>query len=245
MKRIPKEVATIILLPECWIWQNRQYMHSNPRRRLGLPTVRKEHEEILKGLGIPYRATLDESENEVCEYWHPDVYEEEEINLPVYAKMGNKYKYTEKYHTDKKPNLATVETAAKLKWTVEAEIEKFKKKKKKEEFFQRVKECLGERQAVAFYDETYYFNRFEFEPDYVCGEDRIKAIPVIIPRLNGEESYTNWYACFNANKIELNSVVKLEKVPKRKVGLFKGTNTWQIKEWCQKLGVKFIQVVEN
>lgn len=159
--------------------------------------------------------------------------------------MGSKYKYVEKYHTEKKPTLATVETAAKLKWLVEAEIEKFEKRKKKEEFFRRVKECLGEKhQAVAFYDESYYLYDSEFETDYVCGEDRIKAIPVIIPRMRGGETYTNWYACFNANKIELNSVVKLEKVPKGKAGMFIGTGAWQTKEWCRNLGIKFIQVVE-
>lgn len=247
MKGIPYEVATISLLPECWIWSNRQYIHSDvTRRMMGLPTVKKEYEEVLKELGIPYRMALDEFENEVCEYWSPDVYGEEEVRLPVYAKMVNNYRYVGKYHVEKKPTLETVKSASELRWQVEGEIEKFEKKKKREEFFQRVKECLGERQAVAFYDESYAFYDIAngFQMDYVCGEDRIKAIPVIIPRLRGGENYTNWYACFNANKIELNSVVRLEKVPKGKAGMFIGTKAWQTKEWCRNLGIKFIQVVE-
>lgn len=241
MKGIPYEVAGILLLPECWIWENRQYIHSDFTKRLmlKLPTVRKEYEGILKELDIPYRTALDQFENEVCEYWYSAVYEEEEITLPVYTKMGNNYRYVGK-HAKKELTLETVKSARKLEETVEAEIEKFEKKKKSEEFFQRVKECLGERQAVAFYDES----DFESQMDYVCGEDRIKAIPVVIPRLRGGKKYTNWYACFNANKIELNSVVKLEKVPKGKAGMFIGTKAWQTKEWCRKLGVKFIQVVE-
>lgn len=249
MKGIPYEVATITQLPECWIWKNRHYILKTSKtptqiRESSLPRVRKEYEPILKELGIPYRVTLDEFENEVFEYWNPAAYEEETVRLPVYTKMGKNYKYVGKYHTEKKATLFAVKNAEELERQVGKAIEEFEEKKRKEEFFKLVKESLGERQAILFYDET---NDVPIEMDYVCGEDRFKAMPIIIPAIfrKGWSGHTYWYACFNVNKIELNSVVKLEKVPKGKAGMVIGFNGWQTKEWCRKLGVKFIQVVEN
>lgn len=241
---IPREVTAMIQLPECWIWKNRHYIYTNPKNSLQeeacLPTVRKEYESVLKELGIPYRVTLNEFEKEVYEYWNPSTFEEKAIKLPVYTKMGEKYRHVS-YHTEKKATSFTVEEAKKLMGTVEEAIAQLEEKWKKEEFFRGVKAHLGEKQAVAFYDESYDES---MEMDYVCGEDRIRAIPVVILQRRGGVRNTNWYACFNVNQIELNSVVTLEKVPKGKAGMFAGTGAWQVKEWCQKLGLKFIKIVE-
>lgn len=239
--------ATKSLLPEFWIWRNRQYVYHHPNmtptslRKSSLPMVSKEHETVLRELDIPYKI-IDWFENEMCQYWDSAVCEEEEIRLPVYTKIGNDYRFVQ-FHTGKRATPFMVEQANGLENQVRRAIEKFEEKKRKEEFFKLVKESLGERQAILFYDEA---NDVPIEMDYVCGEDRFKAIPVTIPAIfrKGWSGNTYWYACFNVNKIELNSVVKLEKVPKGKAGMVIGFNGWQTKEWCRKLGVKFIKVVE-
>lgn len=226
MNNILYEVNNSRTLPECWLYENRKYrIHSSKRGKL--PKIRKSYEANLKDLGISYRIVTDEYENEVCEYWNPESYEEEEITLPAYVKMQNgTYRYIKDY-TGKVPTAYTIWEAWKLEEKVEQD---------KFDVYQYLKECLGERQAVGIRSIALK------EQDFLFEEDHIKKLPVIMPCKNGGQICTQYCVVFDVNNIELNSIVTLE-VPKGEEGLFVGTNGWQVKGWCQKLGLKAIKVV--
>lgn len=97
---------------------------------------------------------------------------------------------------------------------------------------------LNGSQAVGF-----YYGAVVKESDLFHEEDHIKVLPVKILR-KGEKVFSKYVVAFDVNKIELDSVIDI-KVPKGKIGLFAGWHWWQVKEWCQKLGLKHINLVEE
>lgn len=123
---------------------------------------------------------------------------------------------------------------------------KIQAQKRKETVFQLAKKHLEANEAVAvgFWGENYRVEGEDFFDDKF--NRHIKVIPVISQYKDKEEKTvrrrTGFYVAFDVNSIELNSAVEL-KVPKSQAGIFIGTRACHLKEWCQKLGLKKIEVV--
>lgn len=239
MNNVPYSVSTRAQLPECWLHRNRQFEYvGGVFRNRTLPAIYISNEEELKELNIPYRVIKDWFGIDVCEFWDPEVYREEEVTLPLYIELpSGDYRYANKNHTEVVPDEETVAAANRFKGRVLSAIEELRRKKKEEALYNSIKETLGEKEACG-----YYSGAQRIPENFFSNNEHFKLIPVMMPKYVGAAKRTGWYAVFNVNQIELNSVIKLE-VQKGKEGLFIGTNAWQVKEWCEQLGVKRINVV--
>ena len=240
MRNMPYFALAMSELPECWLYKDGQfiYVEGNLRPRT-LPTIDIANENELKELNIPYRVIKDKYENDVCEYWNPECYKEVALTLPIYVKLpSGDFRYAEKNHTDILPDKETVEAAWAFKEKVEDSVYELEEKKIiKRELYPKIKKALDGRKACGYYQLKI------IQEDIIVDDDHFKMIPVELPRGGiSLDEYTGWYAVFDVNKIELDSVLTLE-VPKGKEGLFVGRNGWQAKAWCKQLGVKRINVV--
>lgn len=127
MNTIVATVTSRNNLSSCWLYEDKQYqVEGDIKSKLRmwfrkLPCVETEHEGILQELGISYRKVTTRY-SEYLEYWDKDFYETEEICLPLYAKVVNKYKYTGKNHTENILTLDTAERASELEMVVRNKI---------------------------------------------------------------------------------------------------------------------------
>lgn len=128
-KKIPDEATTVLLLPECWIIENGEYIHlKDSVREKRLPRLGKSYENILRDMDIPYRVIEMEDESELLEYYSKNCYDERDLTLPLYEKLGEKYRYVGE-HTALTPTLKMIGEAY-LLWD---KIEKTKKSKDEED----------------------------------------------------------------------------------------------------------------
>ena len=104
MKTMP-----LTTLPEkCWIFFKGRYVLRNDNLPK-LPWIGLEYERFLKFYNIPYRKVVKKSfspfstnSEVVCEYWNPETgLEEEDLSLPLYAQIGDSYRYCEKKYSEK------------------------------------------------------------------------------------------------------------------------------------------------
>lgn len=115
----------------------------------------------------------------------------------------------------------------------------------RKEFFQLANQELNGMLAVGFFRN----GRNTDVEDLIFEGKHIKVLPVKVRMFDKVkkkefEKKTGFFAAFDVDNIELNSVVEI-KVPKGRVSMFVGKDAWQLRQWCKKLGIKRINVVET
>lgn len=237
MNTIPMIIESLSSLPECWLYQNNFYSHVTTDSSAHLPHLPNRYEPLLKELEISYRL----AEYDSLEYWDASNYEENDLTLPLYIPYKDGTYHFVKNYTGKIPTANSFIAAKKLKQQVQIAVTDFEEEELNKKEILRLRPLLKGRMAVGILNSHLYF-----EADYVTKEHHLKILRVQrveLDRFNRISTYgTNHCVLFDVNKIELNSEIDLY-VPKGKEGLFIGKNGWQVKEWCQKLGLKKINVV--
>lgn len=126
----------------CWVRKGNDYVLTRSggyEMKRYLPCLSIQYEEVLKSLEIPYEIIQlpDRKDsgkmNRVCRYWNPDLYEEEEITLPVYRlvqRTKDIYIKTNQSYTAKVMTRRTINLAMKLKDTVSQAVELYKANQK-------------------------------------------------------------------------------------------------------------------
>jgi len=230
---IPQKATTVLALPECWIDEGNGIMNhlKDSVRSPKLPWIDRKFEYILVELGIPYQVV---SENEV-EYWNPDHYEVTEKTFPVYERTAGAYLYTGIIYSDHVPSLHTISEAKKLSEKIEKKKQEILEIQLKDRFYHQAYRELGEDVAIGY---SSSINEEE------CTFDYLRVFPVRIPSKKTDSYYkTEYYAVFNTQKIQPNTLRITLQVPKGTEGLFIGSYHWQVNEWAKKLGVHEIRVV--
>lgn len=237
-----KTMTTTKLPQKCWIFFKRRYTLKDmflPE----LPYVGLEYEAILKSNGIPYRKTLKVSDSilfseseEVCEYWNPEVgFEEEELTLPLYARMPDgSYKYCEKNYSQNVPTDETVKAAKETNKFVEQEVDNYNQILREVHHYQFAKEKLADNIAVVCISgDTPFTSIYEINMNH----ERFKVLRPL------KRIYlSNWVAIFNMNKVAPNGYLTL-MVPKHIAGAIIGVGGCNINFWAEEIGVKKIQVI--
>lgn len=236
-----KTMTTSNLPQKCWIFEKRRYILKGgmlPK----LPYVNLEYEAILKSNGIPYRKTLKVSDSilfpdskEVYEYWNPEVFEEKELTLPLFAKMPDgSYTYCEKNYSANVPTDETIEAARKTEKFVEQEIEDYDQILREVQHYKFAKEKLADNVAVVcISSDTPYTSIYEINMNH----ENFKIL-----RVPGRIYLSDWVAIFNMNKIVPNSYITLQ-VPQHIAGVAIGRSGTNIQAWAKEIGVKKIQVI--
>lgn len=225
MKTMQAEVRSMLSLPECWIYENKQYIHviAGEKKSSGLPYVdyTDSAKEILDELGIATRRVTMYDNLEILEYWDYDNYEENSITLPLYVKTADSYKYVKSY-TGKEPTKESIEAAGKISAYVNLvvsinDIEKIRE-------FDKEKVML-------------IYKKYEKDTNIIFKDKRYKVIPIYSLSPNGLKHLATPYLSLilNVNRIDLNETVKI-KVPDEIAGLVIGKKGWQIKEISSKCG---------
>lgn len=234
-------MTTSNLPQKCWIFEKRRYILKGgmlPK----LPYVGLEYEAILKFNGIPYRKTLKVSDSilfpdskEVYEYWNPEVFEEKELTLPLFAKMPDgSYKYCEKNYSQNVATDETIEAARKTKKFVEQEIEGYDQILREVQHYKFAKEKLADGVAVACIStNTPYTSIYEINMNH-------ESFKILRP-LN-RIYLSDWVAIFNMDKVTPNGYIPLY-VPNHIAGAFIGRSAANIHAWEKEIGVKKIQVI--
>ncbi len=228
---------------KCWIFENRTYRLKNTVANMSsrLPYVDLKYEGILKSYKIPYRKVLTDTismgkntSTTVCEYWNPECFNEEEITLPLFAKVSDGFIYCERLHTEKCPTNASIEAAMKTKEFVEEEINKYEEILRQVYHYQFAKNKLDGKVATVCISTNTPYN---YLYDINMNHDNFKIIRV--PNYFG---YSDWVAIFDMNQVPKNGYLTLD-VPKHIAGRVIGRSASNIKEWAKEIGVKKIQVV--
>lgn len=219
-----------------WIHTNKQFRcHCDGYSEL--PYVDAKYEELLKLKGISCRIAIRADIGEVCEYWNPELFEETDLTLPLYAIMPNgSLHYCQKSYTGKVTSIETYMAAKKLDSRIHSIILEYKSLLYELQLYHFLKEHLADDSAKMFKRSTLAgITSYEIE----MNNDHFSILPVIACG-----SISNWVAVFNMNKIVPNSYIKLE-VPEHMVGWVLGKKCENIKAWAKRIGVKKIQIVSK
>lgn len=241
-------VSTKNVPNNCWVFSNHQYIcHSSEHgfvlpyvlpgfeHGFTLPYVHPRYERLLKSNNIPYRKINKTDIGEVCEYWNPEVYEEETLTLPLYAKMpDNSYRYCEKYYTGKVVTLATFRAAEKIEYFFQNVIDEYDCILNEVAHYQYAKEQLaGGICKVCYATNLPYQSYYEIEMNYDS---------FVVFRFWKCISYSDWVVIFDRNKIIKDGYITLQ-VPKQIAGMIIGEGGKNVKKMADILQVKKIQVI--
>ncbi len=241
-------VSTKNVPNNCWIFSNHQYtchssehgfvlpyVLSGSEHGFTLPYVHPRYECLLKAHHIPYRKINKTDIGEVCEYWNPEVYEEETVTLPLYAKMPDcSYRYCEKNYTGKVVTLETLQAAEKTKHFVLDVIDQYCIIVNEVERYQYVKEQLAGGICKVCYATNLPYNS--------CYEIKMNYDSFVVFRFWRCISYSDWVVIFDRNKIVKDGYITLQ-VPKQIAGMVIGEGGKNVKEMANILKVKKIQVI--
>ena len=240
----------------CWIHENNRYRCTLDIS--SLPYVDSKYECILNAHDIPYRKFVKSSNDhfggislkEFCEYWNPNVFEEKEVSLPLYAKMpDSSYYYCKKNYFQKAPTIDTIKAAKVTEKFIEEKIEEYENVlcevsrytfAKKQLNGGIVKMCISdELWEIAkcdsiFVNEPYFSGYISYYSGYICMNNDF----YIIMGLRN----TPWVAIFNMHKIDTNGHITIS-VPNQIAGILIGRNHANIKAWAKVIGVKEIHVI--
>lgn len=242
-KNLPKETTRVMDLPECWINENGRYMHfKNSKWMKKLPVVDQNYAQILKDMNVSFRERQCSDGRKVLEYWDKNVYSEYEVILPLYEKQDDKFIHTGD-HKDRVQSEKMLNATVKLRELVEARIKEVTEAQlaqKQAVLKEKYKEVRARLQAnkklvgVGFVSNVI--------PDFSKFEETIKVFN--LRNVVKDKVYPSfYYVAFDTEKIKKKSVIELE-VPKGKELRFRGKQQANVKYWAEKLGVKFIHVVE-
>ena len=224
-----------------WFFKDHKYIYMNPRgtQAVSLPTVDAECAPVLDNLGIPYEKTRTGR----LRYWDPENSGMKEMNLPLYIKDDSTYRFT-KFHTGMIFTEDSAVAANKLRdEVVNPAVREFNNQK----LAIQIKELMSGHNVVGFVGD--FKLPFQKEYNLVANKNTddeifLKVLPV--EKFGGKDGervpVKTAYAVFDVNNTQLNSKVKM-RVPEKFAKLFVGTGGWQLEYWCDKLGLKSIQVV--
>lgn len=233
-----KTMTASNLPKNCWIFEKRRYILKGVRLS-ELPYVDLEYEAILKSNRIPYRKTSKEfyfpNPKEVLEYWNPEVFEEKELTLPLFAKMPDgSYAYCEKNYSQNVPTVETIEAAQEIEKFVEQEINDYDQILHEVHYYQFAKNKLADNVAVVcLSSNTPYTSIYEINMNH----ERFTIL-----RPHSGIYLSDWVAIFNMAKVAPNGYITLQ-VPKHIAGFVIGKAGSNINSWAREIGVKKIQVI--
>lgn len=233
------KITTSNLPNTCWIFKKNLYMLKG-KDLSKLPYITLEYEAILKANGIPYRKISKEYNFsysiEVLEYWNPEVFEEENLTLPLFAALPDgSYSYCEKTYSGKVATDNTIKAAQATKKFVEQEIDKYKQALREVRHYKFAKEKLADKVAVVcISSDTPYCSIYDIEVNH-------ENFKIFRPYwlLGG---FSDWVAIFNMKKVAPNGYITLQ-VPKHIANAFIGKGGSTITAWAKEIGVKKIQVI--
>lgn len=247
-------VRSLFSIPQCWLYEDKQYFYMESCQ-IGdrLPTIPTKYESILTENGIPFRHFSDST----LEYWDPECYEEIPMTLPVYIPFEGGYRRLKNYTG----NVITTDTQEKA-IAVQDEIvlpaiRAFEEKQKEEQLRQErqqeqealvplLVEALNGRPAIGLTYELYNLPYWlDEKTNFVHNGKSLMFVPVCTFGIKyGEELYylSDRYAIFDMKNLPSDGILELP-VPAGSEGLFIGRGGWQVKKWCEMLGLKRINVV--
>lgn len=225
----------------CWLQTGERYEligKGGKAYSRSLPRIPAKYKSILDESGIPYRQVEVPNRYEpgknytMCEYWSPDVYEEENKRLPVFediSEEGNElHIYQRKgMHEKTVPTYETVKAAKEIRKTVSEKL----KDREQQMYYETAKTAL--EGCDAGYGVGYIG---DVELNMENGE-HIR----ILQAHNSEGKTTRYYGVFDMSHIDKESVVILH-VPEEIAGMIIGKGAKNRKAWEAKLGVKRISV---
>lgn len=234
-------------LPEkYWIYRNKKFYCSTPLPEL--PWVRAENEQILKENNIPYKKLtktlyVDSDETmEVCEYWNPDLFEEENLTLPVYVLMPDVgYRYVS-MHTIKVVTTDTIKEAVNTKKFVEEKLREHRQQLYTEKMYNWAKEQLsGGTARIVHSQEEIVPLRSSHCYNIEKNGDKFKILR--IPLKNYSNYPTRWVAIFDMNTVPPNGIITL-KIPKEVAGIVIGKSHSNLIAMANEIGVKKIIAIQ-
>lgn len=215
----------------------------------GLPIAKLEDKEILEILGISYLQKVDD----ILEYWDASYYEEEEKELPIYiAESGNVYRFVG-YRKEKILTKQTIEAAWKLETTIAELLREEEEERYKKDFINFFKEKLNGKYAIEQNNDCRSCFEIWQETDIILGNEHIMIFPVYVLEnscfINFDDvsaidkRATKSLVIFDVGKIKRDGLEIIEiEVDKEKVSIFNGRKKWQVREWCRKIGIQWIDV---
>ena len=238
------------ILPSCWLYEDKQYQIEGKIKyelRLEfrkLPWAEIEDEGLLQELGISYRKVVTQY-SEYLEYWDKDLYETEEICLPLYVKVIDEYKYAGKSYTGSVLTEATAKRAFELEKTVMNKIAEQKAEREAkmlhDVWHEYAEEALGSdiykiivEPAVPYRIEALTTNDLDLK-------EETSHFKVLVTR-DSRNRKVSCYGIFDMGKIANDVYLKL-LVPKNIAGYIIGKGGCNIEQWKKELGVKKITVV--
>ncbi len=202
-----------------------------------LPKISAKYEYVLQENGIPYRKVTvpnkydTNKEFTMCEYWSPDLYEEETVRRTVFADISDKGNETRIFqksgmHEEVLPTYDTVKAAIKMKEFVLEKIDE-SKYNKYYEIAQAALQGCDAGYGVGYVHDT----ELETENGNI----------MILQAHNSKDEETRYYGVFDMSHLNSESVVTLY-VPEEIAGMIIGKGAKNRKDWEKKLGVKCIKV---
>lgn len=240
-------------LPSCWVYEKGKYeiagdiFYKLKVYERKLPFVSIYFEEALKKAKVPYRKIAIGGKYEYLEYWNEEVYETEEISLPLYVAEDGIYKYAGIAYTGE---IITQETSQKA-FEMQKMVKPIVLSKKKEKFLQGWYEyavnCLkqgcndGERKVCIVVEPSRGYET-EIDLELNKGTDSFKVLPV----KDAKGRNIGLYGIFDMNKIfdkpENWHCLKIH-VSAKIAGNVIGKEGGNKKRWEKALGVRAISVV--
>lgn len=240
------------ILPSCWLYEDKQYQIEGKIKyelRLEfrkLPWAEIEDEGLLQELGISYRKVVTQY-SEYLEYWDKDLYETEEICLPLYVKVIDEYKYAGKSYTRSVLTEATAERAFELEKTVMNKIAEQKAEREAkmlhDVWYEYAEEALGSDiyKIVEPAGTNFPYRIAALTTDSLDLKKADNRFKVLVTR-DSRNRKVSCYGIFDMGKIANDVYLKL-LVPKNIAGYIIGKGGCNIEQWKKELGVKKITVV--
>lgn len=229
-----KVIRQMAELSMCFVKVNDKYvLHAKMEERL--PIVPTKYLWALEKLDISHRKVTLESGIEAYEYWNKDVYEEEEVKLPVYMYMFGEYRNVEK-HTDVIPTKETCEKAHEL-------VSSVKEALKNGEIAGRaiwLEEYVGKKDAVYLSRKSAGY-KFEKEEKISCKDTTFHLFVI----KNAKGNPTDHVLVFDLEKIKNKKYVNIN-IPdeyREYIPYIIGKSGCNLKKIVAELGIKKINIL--
>lgn len=228
-------------LNRCWLQTGNLYELIGKQGRISnrtLPRVSTKYEHVLQENGIPYRKVTvpnrydTTKEYTMCEYWSPDLYEEETVRLTVFKDISDAGSETRIYqkcgmHEEVMPTYGTFRAAIETQKAVSAMV----KESDWNKYYSIAQAALDG--CDAGYGVGYVGDKI------VEKEDGSNIM--ILQAHNSADKEIRYYGVFDMSHMNKDSVVTLY-VPDEIAGMIIGKGAKNMKDWREKLGVKKINV---
>ena len=131
----------------------------------------------------------------------------------------------------------TIEAAWKLETTIAELLREEEEERYKKDFINFFKEKLNGKYAIEQNNDCRSCFEIWQETDIILGNEHIMIVSAIDKRA------TKSLVIFDVGKIKRDGLEIIEiEVDKEKVSIFNGRKKWQVREWCRKIGIQWIDV---